>query len=269
MTGPTITTEGSSLVLSVFTHTSDESHSSQQQLLEVRERPAYCGPTSPRQGQSFPVSEVEVPPPLRTYAQLAFNQAQDQLITVLVRTTTTTTSTAFSSGNDKKKYVSLQEDTELDLPLALSQSLSYSSSSSDDNDEELGFGGGMSFDGSWSCSGSSKDSDGSNSLYDFDFDTSPQEIVWLDETWLYESSDASDNSDIHVSLLHDYAAYGADDRHHLNKNGEMMGGCAKFLRAFCSTNSSNKRQRSGQRNSGSGGSSSPKNTKHFAYNVLN
>lgn len=280
LTGPTGTTAGSgSLSLSLSSSScasvcSKQSHSSKQRLLEdhCRHRAGCFSPPCPDvDEQRPPVTTVEVPPPAAPYAQLCFNQAQDQLITLLVRTTTNTSASLLqqcsSTLSSNKKYFALQQDSEVDLPLALSRTFSSSSSSEIAHGSSKGGDVGISWsysDDSASANFSSCSSDSSSLNYDFD--CTPQEIVWLDESWLFET-DSSDCSDIRVSLLHDYVARSAAGE--VKGDGfdgasaEMLTGCAKFFRALCSAKA--KRQRLSR----SARAASPKTErKSFSYSVL-
>ena len=111
-----------------------------------------------------PPRTVHVQPEPAPYAQLCFNREQNTLITLLV--------------GKPRQYTSLGEG---DSPGRLSSS----QSSIDSEDSSCG----------WSTGSSSSDGDS----YDWsNYDTSPQNVFWLDETWLFDESSAY--SDTHRML---------------------------------------------------------------------
>jgi len=68
----------------------------------------------------------------------------------------------------------------------------------------------------------------------YEANAAPQEIVWLDEAWLFDC-DNDPNSDFRLGLLHDYATSTSDD----GDKATTMYGCVRFLRTIVNTSKSN------------------------------
>jgi hypothetical protein len=118
-----------------------------------------------------PPRTVHLVPEPAPYAQLCFDPHQNTLRTLLV-------------GNSRaSKYTPVLDEYPDLTGIILSQSSSVDSST------------GWNTDTSTSSSSSSSSGDTSCKI------SSPQEIVWLGKSWLYD--DGSDYSDTHCALLHD------------------------------------------------------------------
>lgn len=178
-----------------------------------------------------PPRTVVLQPAPAPYAQLCFDPTEDTLLTVMI------------SSLRPSRYRCLLDDA-FDLPLAASQSVASQSSSSD-----------------WLSEGSSSSSSSSSSDDSSLFDSSPQEIVWMDEAWLFDTDHGYDS----LHLLHDMRSSDVDEEE------EDTGGCGKLL-LHTVTMCKPKVLRDGNKGSAlSKMSLSPKRlfpTKDFGYSVL-
>lgn len=203
---PSTETETSS-----YTHSSTESteclgsESPSSPLLSDREQFS---------SSSSPPRTVVIPPHAAPYAQLCFHQGEDRLVPLLI-------GTAFRPS----RYHALQ-DSAHNLPVAVSPS-------HDDEifDRDVGIDWGRSglltLSSSIDTCTSSSSSDETSTTSSGYYDQSPQEIIWLDESWLYNDDDASQYSAI--ALLHNVASkepVGLD-----LIDADNMGGCGWFIRS--------------------------------------